>query len=143
MRGEEAANSSTSDHANSHRSISSWWLPLSGAGVLGALLLALEETPGHIGQALAFGLADTVRVLSVEADLAVLIHNLWVQREHHVLFEHHVAFGADRRVFDHGCANRMAGKMSEAESILRKCVRNRAMDVAGNFALAHELAGSF
>src|SRR5260370_12133510 len=52
-------------------------------------LPAFIEFPRHIGQALAFGLADAIRVLGIEANLAVLIDDLRMQGEAHVFFESH------------------------------------------------------
>ena len=40
---------------------------------------AVVEFPPHVGQAFALGLADAVHILRIQADLAVLVHDLRVE----------------------------------------------------------------
>src|SRR5690242_7245636 len=83
------------------------------------------ELPWHIGEAFPLALPDAIRVLGVQADFAVLIHDLWMQRENHVLFQRKVSLRSDRWIFQHGRSNAMAGKMPQRETMLGESVGNR------------------
>src|SRR5207249_7309389 len=104
------------------------------AGDPGPGFFSREKFPGNIGEALAFSLADAVRVLGVEADFSVFVDDLWVKGEDHVLFQWHVAFGADRRMFDHGRTDAMSGEMAERKSVLCERVSDTAVHIAGQFS---------
>src|SRR5580704_18026429 len=101
------------------------------------------KLPGHIREALAFRLADAVGVLRIEAHLAIFIHDLRMQRENHVLLKLHVALRADGRRLQHGRADAVPRQMAERKSILGKSFSDDAMNAAGQFACAHQLARRF
>src|SRR4029077_2578406 len=84
-----------------------------------------------------------VGVLGVQTDFAVVIDDLRMKRKDHVFFEDGVASRADDRVLDHGGADAVAGKMAERETVAGKMSGHGAVDIAGFFAFAHELAGDF
>ena len=66
--------------------------------------------------------ADAKRVLGVQTDFAVLIDDLRVQRENHVLFQFDLALRADRRVLDHGGADGMSRQMAQRKAAACKGV---------------------
>src|SRR5207249_6717756 len=75
------------------------------------------------------------------ADFSVFVDDLWVKGEDHVLFQWHVAFGADRRMFDHGRTDAVSGEMAERKSVLRERVGDTAVHIAGQFSRTHEFSG--
>src|SRR5690349_6251406 len=105
-------------------------VPFSSGRALWRLLTG-KETPGNIGQAFALAFADAISVLCVQANLAVAVDYLRVQREDHVFFQRNLALRADRWILQHGGANRVAGKMSQREAMLGESVGHGPMHVAG------------
>src|SRR5258708_9666569 len=103
-------------------------------------LPAVKEFPRHIGQALAFGLADSIDVLGIDADLAILINDLRMQGEDHVLFERDVALRTDGGILQHGHSDAVPGEMAECKAVLGEYVCNRAMHCRGKLAVTHQLA---
>src|SRR5882762_1214645 len=99
-----------------------------------------KELPRDLGEAFPLALADAIGVLGVKTDLAIAIDHLWVKGEDHVLFKRHLALGANRRIFEHGRANRVSGEVSERETVLRECLGHHSMNVASEFAGAHHFA---
>src|ERR1700682_6140525 len=87
-----------------------------------ALLSTVKKFPWHIRQAFACGLADSVRVLGIETDLAILVDNLRMQGEDHVLFERNIGLRADCGILQHGHPDAMTGEMAECEAVFGKYV---------------------
>src|SRR5258708_6458394 len=103
-------------------------------------LSAFIEQPWHIGQALAFGLADAICVLGIETDLAILIDNLRMQGEDHVLFERNLALRADRGILQHRHSDAVPGEMAECEAVFGEYFGDRAMHCRGKLAVTHQFA---
>src|SRR5260370_9205801 len=108
-----------------NRPLQSDLLPLTSLHAL-PCLPAFIEFPRHIGQALAFGLADAIRVLGIEANLAVLIDDLLIQGADHVLFEWNVGLRADRGILKHGHPDAGPEGMPEREAVLAEYSRYHA-----------------
>src|SRR5712691_3482302 len=89
-------------------------------------------------EALPFLLPDAIRVLRVEAHLAVLIHYLWMKTEDHVLPQRDVAVRADGGMLDHSHADGMSGQMAQPEAAPLENPRGGTMNVAGQLAFAHQ-----
>src|SRR5258708_4363149 len=102
------------------------------------LLSARVETPGNVGQAFPFRLSDAIGVLGVKTHLAVLIHDLRMKTEDHILLELDLAAGAYGRMFDHGHADGMAGQVAQPKPAALKNVGGSTMNVAGQFPFAHQ-----
>src|SRR6266852_6395879 len=117
-------------------------LPLTSPHAL-SRLPTIEKFPRHIGQAFAFGLADSIRVLGIEADLAILIDDLRMQREDHVLFERNIGLRADCGILKHRHADAVAREMAECEAVLAECIGDGAMHAGGEFTVPHQLARRF
>src|SRR5438105_7543909 len=101
---------------------------------------AAVEAPLHVAQILAFGFADAEGVLRVEADFAVLVHDLRMDGENHVLLKSDVAGRADGGILQHGGADGVAGEVAEGKSVAGENVGDGAMDIAGQLALAQPQA---
>src|SRR5260370_18567653 len=78
-----------------------------------ALLSTVKKLPWHIRQAFACGLADAVRVLGIETDLAILVDNLRMQGEDHVLFARNIGLTPDCGILQHRHPHPMTGEMTE------------------------------
>src|SRR5580704_837236 len=105
--------------------------------VPGSTFFSSEEFPGYIRQTLAFSPADAIGILCIKTNLAVLIHDLRMQRENHVLLQRHIALGPNRGILQHGRADAVAGEMAERESMFGKSLGHCAMHCTGEFAGAH------
>src|SRR6266481_9324722 len=101
------------------------------------------EFPRHIGQALAFSLADAICVLGIETDLAILIDNLRMQGEDHVLFERNIGLRADGGILQHGHPDAMAGEMAQREAMFGEYVGDGPMHCRGKLAVTHQFARRF
>src|SRR5215475_5847795 len=67
-----------------------------------------KKLPRNLGEALPFGLAHSIGVLCIQADLSVTIDHLGMEREDHVLFQRDFAPGTNRRVLKHGRTDGMS-----------------------------------
>src|SRR5215472_3693680 len=74
------------------------------------------ELPRHAREAVTLFLANPVCVLRIETHQPVLIHNLRMKTANHVFFELDLGVCANRGMFDHGQADRMAGEMAQCEA---------------------------
>src|SRR5215467_10393535 len=108
-----------------------------------SLLPTMEEFPLDIGKAFAFVRADSIGILRIKTNLPVFIDHLWVERKDHVFFQDDIAFCSNGGMLDHGHAYGVAGKMAERKAVFGKCICDRSMHCARQFAGSHESPSRF